>query len=45
MSDASHVKNVSMDVRIPGLDKIKAAQLAVNLDYKPKIILMFAYAD
>ncbi len=32
---------VIMDVRMPGLDGIKAA----NLDYKPKIILMSGYAD
>lgn len=36
---------VIMDVRMPGLDGIKAAQLAANLDYKPKIILMSGYAD
>lgn len=36
---------VVMDVRMPGLDGIKAAQLAANLDYKPKIILMSGYAD
>lgn len=36
---------VIMDVRMPGLDGIKAAQLAATLDYKPKIILMSGYAD
>ena len=36
---------VIMDVRMPGLDGIKAAQLAANLDYNPKIILMSGYAD
>ena len=36
---------VIMDVRMPGLDGIKAAQLASNLDYDPKIILMSGYAD
>lgn len=36
---------VIMDVRMPGLGGIKAAQLAANLDYKPKIILMSGYAD
>ncbi|MBO6781880.1 MAG: response regulator [Alphaproteobacteria bacterium] len=36
---------VIMDVRMPGLDGIKAAQLAANLDYEPKIILMSGYAD
>lgn len=36
---------VVMDVRMPGLDGIKAAQLASNLDYKPKIILMSGYTD
>jgi len=36
---------VIMDVRMPGLDGIKAVQLAANLDYKPKIILMSGYAD
>lgn len=36
---------VIMDVRMPGLDGIKAAQLAANLDYRPKIILMSGYAD
>lgn len=36
---------VIMDVWMPGLDGIKAAQLAANLDYKPKIILMSGYAD
>lgn len=36
---------VVMDVRMPGLDGIKAAQLASNLDYKPKIILMSGYSD
>ena len=33
------------DIVMPGLDGIKAAQLAANLDYKPKIILMSGYAD
>lgn len=36
---------VVMDVRMPGLDGIKAAQLASNLEYKPKIILMSGYTD
>ena len=36
---------VVMDVRMPGLDGIKAAQLASNLEYKPKIILMSGYSD
>lgn len=36
---------VVMDVRMPGLDGIKAAQLASNLEYKPRIILMSGYTD
>jgi CheY-like chemotaxis protein len=36
---------VIMDVRMPGLDGIKPAQPAANLDYRPKIILMPGYAD
>jgi CheY-like chemotaxis protein len=36
---------VLMDVRMPGLDGIKAAQLASGLQNKAKIILMSGYAD
>src|SRR3546814_8295516 len=36
---------VVMDVRMAGLEGIKAAQLASNLAYKPKIILMSGYYD
>ena len=36
---------VLMDVRMPGLDGIKAAQLTSGPQYKAKIILMSGYAD
>jgi CheY-like chemotaxis protein len=36
---------VLMDVRMPGLDGIKAAQLTSGPDTKVKIILMSGYAD
>jgi len=36
---------VVMDVRMPGLDGIKAAQLAGGSERKAKIILMSGYAD
>ncbi|NKB49332.1 MAG: response regulator [Alphaproteobacteria bacterium] len=36
---------VLMDVRMPGLDGIKAAQLTSGPDIKAKIILMSGYAD
>ncbi len=36
---------VVMDVRMPGLDGIKAAQLASTMENKAKIILMSGYAD
>lgn len=36
---------VLMDVRMPGLDGIKAAQLMAGPDTKAKIILMSGYAD
>ena len=36
---------VLMDVRMPGLDGIKAAQLASSPENKAKIILMSGYAD
>jgi len=36
---------VLMDVRMPGLDGIKATQLTTGPDNKAKIILMSGYAD